>query len=438
VKIAGVMPCTVIRPGDMADEILNKDKHPEWNGERCKLLINFPKNMDLWNQYAEIWADSLRDDGTIKAATKFYLEHKAEMDEGGEVSWPERHEPDEATGLQYAMDLYFRDRDTFYSEYQNEPISEDTAEAEKITVENVWSRMNHRRRGDVPAEAEHVVMFVDVQGKLLYWIVAAFADDFTGWVIDYGAYPDQRRRYFALKDAQPTFRQIYPNAGLEGAIYSALSDLTGDILARKWIRDDGAELYIERCVIDSAWGDSTKTVYRFCKESQFARILLPSKGRGISAAQRPFSEYRREPGVKLGFNWRIFRIRGQMSSRLFEYDTNFWKSYFRSRLFTSPGDPGSLTIFGSDTEQHRLIAEHWSAEASTPTQGGGRRVDAWKLIPGRENHWLDGIVGCMAAASTLGCELYFGGKKDGQKTPTPAPVQMPKRIVPGKRILPHK
>ena len=34
VKIAGVMPCTVIRTGDMADEILNRDRHPEWNGER--------------------------------------------------------------------------------------------------------------------------------------------------------------------------------------------------------------------------------------------------------------------------------------------------------------------------------------------------------------------------------------------------------------------
>ena len=36
-KIAGVMPCTVIRPGDMAEQILDKSKHPEWNGERCKM-----------------------------------------------------------------------------------------------------------------------------------------------------------------------------------------------------------------------------------------------------------------------------------------------------------------------------------------------------------------------------------------------------------------
>jgi len=32
-KISGIMPCTVIRPGDMADNILDRQKHPEWNGE---------------------------------------------------------------------------------------------------------------------------------------------------------------------------------------------------------------------------------------------------------------------------------------------------------------------------------------------------------------------------------------------------------------------
>lgn len=440
VKISGVMPCTVIRPGDMADEILDRSKHPEWNGERLKMMISFPENMDFWHKYAEIWADSLRDSGSIAAATAFYTENRVEMDRGAVVSWPERFESDEISGIQHAMNLFIRDKDMFFAEYQNEPKAEDDGETEKITVENVLARLNHRRRGDVPVEAEHLTMFIDVQGKLLYWLVAAFADDFTAWVLDYGAFPDQKRRYFTLKDAQPTFQMMYPKAGLEGAIYSALADLTGDVMARKWTREDGAEMYVERCVIDSAWGESTKTVYRFCKESPFARLLIPSKGRGITAAQKPFSEYRRETGVKLGFNWRIFKIRGQLSARLLEYDTNFWKSFFRARLFTSPGDPGSLSVFGSDQETHRMLAEHWSAEVSTPTQGNGRRVDVWKLIPGRDNHFLDAIVGCMAAASTLGCELRLGGKtaKAAAEEAQKNIVVLPKKIIPGKRIVPHR
>jgi len=38
-KISGIMPCTVIRPGDMADNILNREKHPEWNGEPCATRV---------------------------------------------------------------------------------------------------------------------------------------------------------------------------------------------------------------------------------------------------------------------------------------------------------------------------------------------------------------------------------------------------------------
>ena len=32
-KIAAIMPCTVIRPDDMADRILDRQRHPEWAQE---------------------------------------------------------------------------------------------------------------------------------------------------------------------------------------------------------------------------------------------------------------------------------------------------------------------------------------------------------------------------------------------------------------------
>jgi hypothetical protein len=41
-KISGIMPCTVIRPSDMADNILSRDKHPEWNGEGACSTSNPP------------------------------------------------------------------------------------------------------------------------------------------------------------------------------------------------------------------------------------------------------------------------------------------------------------------------------------------------------------------------------------------------------------
>ena len=442
VKIAGVMPCTVMRNGDMADEVLNKERHPEWNGERRKLLISFPENLELWSRYHEIWADSLRETGTIAKATAFYMENRAELDKGAQVSWDDRFERDEVSGVQHAMDLYFRDKETFFCEYQNEPLPDDEGETEKITVPLVWERIGNLDRGVVPEDAEHLTAFIDVQGKLLFYVVCAFADNFTGNVIDYGAFPDQRRRYFSLRDANPTFETIYPNAGLEGRIYSALTDLCKQLLARPYTREDGSELYIERCAIDSAWGTSTKTVYQFCRSSDYARILLPSKGRGVTAAMKPFSEYRRNRGEKLGFNWRIFPVRGKTTARLFEYDTNFWKSFLRARLTTVTGDKGSLTIFKGSDEQHRLFAEHLSSERAAITTGGGRRVDVWTLLAGRENHWLDGVVGCMALASACGCDLQmesaFKIKKPVVNRQTYSATIKPMASSQLGRIVPHR
>lgn len=38
-KISGIMPCTVIRPEDMADRILIRDKHPQWQGQTSHTLM---------------------------------------------------------------------------------------------------------------------------------------------------------------------------------------------------------------------------------------------------------------------------------------------------------------------------------------------------------------------------------------------------------------
>ncbi|MCD4727489.1 MAG: hypothetical protein K8R46_07505 [Pirellulales bacterium] len=54
------MPCTVIRPEDMADRILDRNKHPQWQGERTKMVYSFPTNESLWAKYTEIRAEGLR------------------------------------------------------------------------------------------------------------------------------------------------------------------------------------------------------------------------------------------------------------------------------------------------------------------------------------------------------------------------------------------
>ncbi len=215
-KIAGVMPCTVIRPGDMADNILDRDKHPEWNGERTKMVYSFPTNEKLWTRYAEIRAESLRAGHGGKEATEFYRENRDAMDEGAVVAWPERHNYDELSAVQHAMNLKLQDEAAFFAEYQNEPLPEEVTDDDLITADQVAEKINRMERGTVPIGCNHLTMFVDVQGKLLFFVIAAWEDDFTGYVIDYGAYPDQQRGYFTLRDARHTLSAAAPNTGFGG------------------------------------------------------------------------------------------------------------------------------------------------------------------------------------------------------------------------------
>ena len=405
-KISGIMPCTVIRPGDMAEQILDKLKHPEWNGERCKMMYQFPKNEELWNRYADLRADELREKGTFEEATEFYRQHREEMDEGAVVSWPDRHNYDEISAIQHAMNLKFTDEAAFWAEYQNEPLPEDLGSDEQLTVDGIVNKLNGHSQRTVPVSANHLTMFIDVQKTLLFYVVCAWDDDFTGSVIDYGTWPDQRRRYFSLADANPTLQSKFPRAGLEGCIYGGLKSLTEDYLSREFTRDDGAAMKVEKCLIDANWGQSTDVVYQFCRESAHANVIVPSHGKYIGASSKPMSEYKKAAGDRVGLNWRMPNIRGKRAVRHVIFDANYWKSFVASRLLMAVGDRGCLSLWGRSGETHMLFAEHLTAEYRVKTEGRGRKVEEWKMRPeAKDNHWWDGAVGCAVAASMVGCVL---------------------------------
>jgi len=416
-KISGIMPCTVIRPGDMADKILDRDKHPEWNGERTKMVYAFPANEKLWAEYAEIWADCLRRGAGIAEATEFYRYHREAMDEGALVAWPDRYNHDELSAIQHAMDLKLQDEAAFFAEYQNEPLPETKMEDEELTIDHIVGKVNGRRRGEIPLGCNHLTMFIDVQQTLLFHLVAAWTDEFTGYVLDYGTWPDQHRDYFTLRDAQITLAAKSKGAGLEGSIYAGLKRLTEDYLGREWPREDGAVVRIDRCLIDANWGNSTDVVYQFCRESTHAGIVMPSHGRYVGAASIPFSEYKRKHGDRIGHNWRTPNVQGKRAVRYVLFDSNYWKSFVYARLAVAMGDKGCLSLFGRDPEKHRLLAEHLTAEYRVKTTGRGRTVDEWKPRPDRvDNHWFDCLVGCAVGASMQGAVLLGTDSKPVAKS----------------------
>src|SRR5688572_6102565 len=117
-------------------------------------------------------------------------------------------------------------------------------------------------------------MFIDVQGTLLYWMVCGWTDNFTGHVLDYGSYPDQKRSYYTLRDAKQTLFLAHPGAGQEGVIRAGLESLCGKQLNRQWRRDDGSMMRVTKCLIDANWGGSTDVVHNFCRECGHSGVVM--------------------------------------------------------------------------------------------------------------------------------------------------------------------
>lgn len=426
VAIAGCMPCTVIQAGDLADQMLDRKKHPEWQGEKMKLCYALPSDWldkskngaGLWERYREMRAEQMALDGSHTRATEFYRKHRSAMDAGCKPAWNERFVDGEISAVEFIMNQLFMDEGAFYAEYQNEPLPDTLGDDEQLDVDAIVRRLDNHERGEIPENATHLVGMIDVQKNLLFYSVSAFADDMTGYVVDYGTWPDQKRRMFTLKNATKTLQREYPKcAGLEPTLRAGLDDLADFLLSREWQRRDGSTMRIERCLVDANWGESTETVYQFARESIHAAVLLPSHGKYVGASSKPFSDLKKQPGERVGLNWRIPSVAGKRAARHVVYDTNWWKSFLRHRMLAPPGEKGAMMLFGRDPVAHELFARHLCAEYSVRTEGRGRSVDEWKLRPDHpDNHWLDTMVGCCVSASICGCALpQASGQKSAAK-----------------------
>ncbi len=409
VQISGIMPCTVICRGDLADRMLDQKLHPEWNASRHKLIYDFPTNTELWDQYREMQLgyDPTKPGDNKRAeasATEFYAKNREAMDAGARVGWPERFHKRQLSAIQYAMDLRFRDERAFYAEYQNEPMLEESADLDALTPEFIAAKFNRLPRRVVPVGCTKLTAGIDVQGSLLYYTVCAFEPSFGGAVIDYGTWPDQRRPYFALREAQVTLADATGVAGLEAQIFAGLKSLTDSLLSAVWRGEGGAELRIERCHVDAGFeGDVVK---QFCRQSQYAAILTPSHGKGIGAGSNPLTPRKPAEGEEQGLQW-YKPARTRQAIKYVIFDSNFWKSFLHARLAVPPGAPGCLQLFGDSAALHRMIADHLTSEKrdKVTSEKTGRTVDEWRLDPGRENHWLDTCVLAHVAASVQGVSL---------------------------------
>lgn len=407
-RIACMMPCTVIFPGDLVDQLTDRQKHPEWNGERRKLVHAFPTNKTWWDQYREVRADGMRTGDNGKAGTDFYLANRSIADEGAIIAWPE-YTKGKASAVQYVMDEFIDDPDGASAELNNEPRHAALlTDLRQLTEEDLAVHQNTLPLGIVPRDCNKLTAFIDLGQEVLFWMVCAWSDRFGGAIIDYGSYPEQPVKIFEAANVPRPLSEVPGIAGLkeEARIYSALNKLIPILSTKSYRQQDGDGVHsISLGMIDA--GKWTDTVHEYLGRSQFKALWRASKGRSIDPNSKPLNEYRKEPGDVVGWNWRI-DMKTSAKGRFVSFDTRPWKSQVCNSLLAAPGSATCIYLPGDKLIEHPLLALHLLSEWRAEVTGSltGRKVETFTVRPdNKENHWWDALIGCAVAASVSGLKF---------------------------------
>jgi hypothetical protein len=79
---------------------------------------------------------------------------------------------------------------------------------------------------------------IDVHDDLLYYCVVAWADDFTGYVIDYGTFPEQIRKRFSKSDrSNVTLQKKFTGAKRHVAIQAGV-----ELLFKRWKHRESCDI----------------------------------------------------------------------------------------------------------------------------------------------------------------------------------------------------
>lgn len=418
-RIAVLMPCTVIAENDLADRHLDRQKNPQWNGERTRLVEAFPVNTAPWDEYFDLRENEQRAGGTGKAANAFYIANRAAMDAGAILPWPERFDADNfASAIEEAMVKRREDPEAFAAEMQNQPIKaeESLGPVRELDPKDLCGQLNAVPRGIVPRDCTRLTGMIDVGEKILWWCLVGWNEKFGGGVVDYGTFPPQNRMYFKRDDPRPALADVFPKGLNEDQlIHAGLKAVTNQILGRTYQRAEvGEAVAVDRCLIDSHW--KPDVVHGFCRQSLHRAVLLPSIGYSTVNLTKTIAEWPvREGEIGGRDHWRISAPAAGRGRKV-TFDPDVWKSFVADRLSTPAGGGGCLQLFGDDAKAHELFADHVTGEKSFRKTAKGRTFDQWEKKPARDSDFLDTLVGCAVAASILGVS-WAAGAASGDANP---------------------
>ena len=379
-RLSAVMPCTIIRKGDLAARYLDRKIHPEWSGSTYRMVEKWPKALNtLWKEYEVIYKDCLAGGEGIKAANDFYKKHRKVMDEGGVVSWEHRVREGEVSAIQSAMHLLIEHGDQFYAEYQNEPI-EGISSLYTLTPELVRSRTIDVQPGEIPDWVTTVLASSDVNPT--YGITTAllgFDGEQRCHVIWYGVTPCAA----PVKLSEMQRKRI-----IVGALAATMKQLQAmPVPPERWYIDGG--------------GSPQDTIVDFAAVAtrRYGLSTMTCFGRGW----RNYKVYAKA-GQRLRTGYNFTNVTRSLSKYWTLWQADYWREVAQKAWTTTPSAPGAATL---PQGNHREFAEQICAEQLVgKKEVEGYTVWVWDTAGGKHDFGDVMAQGFMGA-----CELQgIGGE----------------------------
>ena len=317
------------------------------------------------------------------------------MDKGAEVAWQHKKNTADFSALQHAENLLLeRGQKSFNSEYQNNPVREDSA-VYSLTINTVLSRCNGLPYQTMPETAHFISAGIDINQYGLNFCVSAFDNHMTGSVIDYGKYPEGNEVLWTIDKA----RGMSESQAIANGLYTLC-----DMLKNRQYLCNGQPRRIDGLLIDC--GYMTDSVLKAILQIQkiIPIAILPARGRGSKG-------YRQTNCIgKAGDNWHKNKW-DKYYSNVIVHNADYFKMQVQKGFMLKPGTPGSISIFGHerDNAKHLRFAENICSEVLTElVRGDICDYYNWQLIPGRHNDLLDALALTMIGASMLGASHSRG------------------------------
>jgi hypothetical protein len=361
--VAAFMPCTVIKHDDLAARMLDRKRHPDWQGSARGLVKVWPDaQKTLWKTYHE-----KRREESHAAADAFYSANRAAMDKGASMDWNERFtKGKETSALQHAENLLCDlGEETFAAEYMNDP-QEKHPSVYDLTAALVASRVHAgRRRGELPTEGRLIVAATDLNHYALHSAAAGFGNDQTAWLAWYGRHDG---------DGRGIVPKNCPESEAKRRMFEALVT-HGATVAGLPLTRDGEAVRPGLWIVDAGY---MPDVVRRYLEGPARTLGIPvMAARGFNA-----EKYRPAGNGTIGApREQCHLAESGIAGRFLAFNSDYWREVSQRAWLASPNAPGSLSLF--DGTRHRDFSEQVTREKLVEKlQGQYGPVWRWHVAPG--------------------------------------------------------